>query len=91
MFIKYLSHMGFIVCMFTECGAVCVRGNPHHWQHPHCHHTPSVYVCVYWSAAFQGFIFKISMPIAQEIAADGVFYFYFFLFHVTGQILQLHR
>lgn len=46
--------MSFVVRMFTECGAVCVRGDPHHRQHPDCHNTPSVHVCLYWSAALQG-------------------------------------
>lgn len=46
--------MLFGVRMSTECGAVCVRGDPNHRQHLDCHNTPPVHVRLYWSAAVQG-------------------------------------
>lgn len=42
------------VCVFTERGAVRVRGDPNHRQHLDCHNTPSVHVCLHWSSALQG-------------------------------------
>lgn len=43
-----------VVCVFTERGAVRVRGDPNHRQHLDCHNTPSVHVCLHWSSALQG-------------------------------------
>lgn len=35
-------------------GPVCLRGDPHHWEHCHRHLAPAVHVCLHWSAAVQG-------------------------------------
>lgn len=49
----FFNHLSF-VCVFTECGAVRVRGDPHHRQHLNRHNPPAVHVRLHWSAAFQG-------------------------------------